>query len=130
MHVFRRTVSELLVLATLTVAAADGRAAAQNRAADPTGLTVPRVPRFPLGRVADGIPKWERLHPTCSSTSLRDIRACMQSFVDYGSILGVVTLVDRRGFPLQVDGVGAYMANSIVQIQSMTKPFVAVLILK
>lgn len=130
MHVSRRTATKLLVLAALTVAAADGRAVAQNPAADSTGLTVPRVPRFPLGRMADGIRKWERLHPTCSGTSLRDIRPCMQSFVDYGSMLGLVTLVDRRGLPLQVDGVGAFKENSIVQIQSMTKPFVAVLVLK
>lgn len=91
---------------------------------------VPRVPRFPLGNPAAGIPKWERLDPRCDGRRLADVGPCIQSFADYGSLLGAVTLVDRRGLPLHVSGAGAFSADTIVQIQSMTKPFVSVLVLK
>lgn len=62
----------------------------------------------------------------CDGTRLRDIKPCMQSFVEDGSILGLVTLVDRKGLPLQLDAVGSYKKDSIFQIMSMTKPFVSV----
>lgn len=91
---------------------------------------VPRVPRFPLGRQADGTPVWSGLAPACASTRLGDIRPCLQSFVTYGSLQGAVTLVDRRGWPLQITGVGSFREDAIVQIQSMTKPFMSVLVLK
>ena len=94
------------------------------------GRDVPRVPRFPLGRTVDGIPEWERLDPRCRSTRLRDLGPCMRGFVDYGSILGAVFLVDRHGFPRQIQGVGAFEPDTIVQIMSMTKPFISVLVLK
>lgn len=91
---------------------------------------VPRVPRFPLGREPDGSAAWDRLAPACKGTLLRDIQPCLQSFVEYGSLQGAVTLVDRRGWPVQVDGFGAYRADAIVQIQSLTKPFLSILVLK
>jgi len=93
-------------------------------------VDVPRIPRFPLGLPAKHIPEWEKLNPACKGTRLRDIRPCMQSFVDYGSILGLVTLVDSRGFGVQLDAVGLLKTDAIFQIMSMTKPFVAVAIMK
>ena len=55
---------------------------------------------------------------------------CMQSFVDYGSIFGAVTLVDDKDLGIQIDAVGQYNNDTIFQIMSMTKPFVAVAIMK
>ena len=91
---------------------------------------VPRVPRFPLGLPAENIPEWKGLNHTCKGTSLDDIRPCMQGFVDYGSILGAVTLVDDGDLGTQIDAVGEYETDTIFQIMSMTKPFVAVAIMK
>ena len=91
---------------------------------------LPRVPRYPLGWPENNIPRWDHLSPVCLGTRLQDLKPAMQSFVDYGSILGAVTLVDRRGMPVQVDAVGAFQPDTIFQIMSMTKPFVAVLIMK
>ncbi len=93
-------------------------------------VDVPRIPRFPLGLPAKHIPEWEKLNPACKGTRLRDIRPCMQSFVDYGSILGLVTLVDSRDLGVQLDAVGLLKTDAIFQIMSMTKPFVAVAIMK
>src|SRR5215213_5785308 len=64
--------------------------------------------------------------PPCEGTRLRDIKPCMQTFVDDGTILGLVTLIDRRGLPLQVDVVGEYRPDSIFQIASVSKSFLAV----
>jgi CubicO group peptidase (beta-lactamase class C family) len=91
---------------------------------------VPHVPRFPLGLPAENIPEWDGLDQSCKGTRLSDIRPCMQSFVDFGSILGLVTLVDDGDFGIQIDAVGNYETDTIFQIMSMTKPFVAVAILK
>jgi CubicO group peptidase (beta-lactamase class C family) len=54
----------------------------------------------------------------------------MQSFVDYRSILGLVTLVDNRELGVQLDAVGLLKTDAIFQIMSMTKPFVAIAIMK
>jgi CubicO group peptidase (beta-lactamase class C family) len=54
----------------------------------------------------------------------------MQSFVNYGSVLGLVTLVDDGNLGIQLDAVGALRTDSIFQIMSMTKPFVSVAIMK
>ena len=89
-----------------------------------------RVPRFPLGLPAKHILEWENLNPACKGTRLQGIQPCMQSFVDYGSILGLVTLVDDRDLGIQLDAVGQYKTDTIFQIMSMTKPFVAVTIMK
>ena len=88
----------------------------------------PRVPRRPLG--SDTTAAWSGLDPACKSDRLRDVHGCMQSFTTRGSIVGLVTLVDRAGFPVTFDAVGAYRENSIFQVQSIAKPFVAVLVLK
>jgi len=50
----------------------------------------------------------------------------MQSFVDDGTIVGLVTLVDRRGLPLALNAVGDYRGDSIFQIASLSKPFISV----
>src|SRR6266478_6051548 len=91
---------------------------------------VPNVPRFPAGLPSKGVAEWDKLKPACKSTSLRDIRPCMESFVDYGSILGLVTLVDNKALGVQVDAVGQFNPNTIFQIMSMNKPFVSVAIMK
>ena len=91
---------------------------------------VARVPRFPLGLPERNIPRWEQLDPACLGTRWQDIKPAMQSFVDYGTILGAVTLVDRRGSPLQTDAVGAFAPDTIFQVMSMAKPIVSVLVLK
>ena len=93
-------------------------------------VEVPRVPRFPLGLLAKHIPEWEKLNPACKGARMRDIQPCMQSFVDYGSIFGAVTLVDDKDLGIQIDAVGQYNNDTIFQIMSMTKPFVAVAIMK
>ncbi len=87
------------------------------------------VPRFPLGLPARDISEWELLNPACRGTRLQDIRPCMQSFVDHGSVLGLVTLVDNGDLGVQLDAVGQYETDAIFQITSMTKPFVAVAIM-
>jgi len=91
---------------------------------------VPRVPRFPLGLLVEDISEWDGLDQSCRGTRLQDIRPCMKSFVDYGSILGLVTLVDSRDLGVQLDAVGQYKTDTIFQIMSITKPFVAVAIMK
>ena len=53
----------------------------------------------------------------------------MQSFVDYGSLIGAVTLIDKKGILIQTDAVGEYKQDTIFQIQSMSKPFVSVAIM-
>ena len=58
-----------------------------------------------------------------------DIAPCLQQFVDDGSVLGLVTLVDRGGEHLQVDAVGQYRQDTIFQVMSLSKPFVSVGIL-
>ncbi|MBA2301998.1 MAG: beta-lactamase family protein, partial [Acidobacteria bacterium] len=64
--------------------------------------------------------------PACDGTRLTDIRPCMRSFVEDGTILGLVTLVDRGGLPLALNAVGAYRHDSIFQIASLSKPFISV----
>jgi CubicO group peptidase (beta-lactamase class C family) len=54
----------------------------------------------------------------------------MQSFVDYGSILGLVTLLDSKDLGVHIDAVGHYKSNTIFQVTSIAKPFVAVAIMK
>jgi len=73
--------------------------------------TVPAIPRFPLGLPARDISEWELLDPACRGTRLQDIRPCMQSFVDHGSVLGLVTLVDNGDLGVQLDAVGQYKSN-------------------
>ena len=53
----------------------------------------------------------------------------MQSFVDHGSVLGLVTLVDNGDLGVQLDAVGQYETDAIFQVMSMTKPFVAVAVM-
>lgn len=60
---------------------------------------------------------------------MQDISPCLQRFVDDGSVLGLVTLVDPNGAPLQVDAVGQYQPDTIFQVMSLSKPFVSVAIL-
>jgi CubicO group peptidase (beta-lactamase class C family) len=67
-----------------------------------------------------------KVRPACEGASLRDVKPCMQSFVDDGSIIGLVTLLDRKGLALELASVGQYKPDSIFQIMSMSKPFVAV----
>ena len=71
-----------------------------------------------------------RTEPAVSQgTGMQDIAPCLQRFVDDGSVLGLVTLVDRNGAPLQVDAVGQYQPDTIFQVMSLSKPFVSVAIL-
>ena len=83
-----------------------------------------------MGLPARGIAPWQELDPACKGTRLRDIQPCMQSFVDYGSVLGLVTLVDSHDLGIQVDVVGVLETDTIFQIMSMTKPFVSVAIMQ
>ena len=53
----------------------------------------------------------------------------MQTFVDDQSVTGLVMLLDRAGQRTQLDAVGNLRHDSIVQIMSMSKPFVAVAVL-
>ena len=69
-----------------------------------------------MGLPARGIPEWEKLNPACKGNRLRDIGPCMQSFVDYGSILGLVTLVDSGDLGVQLDAVGRLKTDTIFQI--------------
>lgn len=89
-------------------------------------LLVCSIPALIANHFAFGHSDQDKISPACDGTRLRDIKPCMQSFVDDGSIIGMVTLVDRKGLPVQLDGVGSYKGDSIFQIQSMTKPFVSV----
>jgi len=90
---------------------------------------IPKVPNLPLGLPSKNIPEWERLSPSCKGNSLPSIKPCMQSFVDYGSLIGAVTLIDKKGILIQTDAVGEYKQDTIFQIQSMSKPFVSVAIM-
>src|SRR5262245_13694986 len=83
--------------------------------------SVPAVPRLPLGSPMKHIPAWDKLNPACLATKAQDIKRCMQSFVDYGSILGVVTLVDRQN-RMQLDAVGTFKPDTIFQVMSISKP--------
>src|SRR5687768_4720151 len=60
----------------------------------------------------------------CDGNSPQGIKRCLQTFVDDESVIGLVTLVDTRG-ETQVDAVGQFKPDSIFQIMSMSKPFVA-----
>lgn len=91
--------------------------------------TVPRVPRFPLGLPGENIASWDGLPPAARNRRLEDIKPVLQRFVDYDSILGVVTLVDRAG-KVQLNAVGVYRPDTIFQVMSMAKPFVSVTIMK
>ena len=88
------------------------------------------VPRFPTGLPAKHIVEWDKLNAACNSTRVRDIGPCMQSFVDYGDILGLVTLVDSKELGIHVDAVGRFHPNTIFQIMSMSKPFVSIAVMK
>jgi len=101
-------------------------ALAQSTTTSRETAEIPKVPNLPLGLPSKNIPEWERLSPSCKGNNLRSIRPCMQSFVDYGSLIGAVTLIDRKGIRVQTDAVGEYNQDTIVQIQSMSKPFVSV----
>ena len=91
---------------------------------------VARVPRFPSGLPAKHIAEWDKLNLACKGTHVRDVGPCMQSFVDDGNILGLVTLVDRKDLGVHVDAVGQFHPNTIFQIMSMSKPFVSIAIMK
>ncbi len=67
--------------------------------------------------------------PACESSRLRDIKPCLQSFIDDSTVVGLVTLVDRAGLPVQLDAVGQYRPESIFQIASLSKPFIAAAIM-
>jgi CubicO group peptidase (beta-lactamase class C family) len=92
-------------------------------------LGIPQVPNLPFGVPVKNIREWEQLSPACKDRSFKAIKPCLQSFVDYGSLIGAVTLVDRKGSLIQTDAVGAYNESAIFQIQSMSKPFVSVAIM-
>lgn len=92
-------------------------------------LGIPQVPNLPFGVPVKNIREWEQLGPACKDRSFKAIKPCLQSFVDYGSLIGAVTLVDRKGSLIQTDAVGAYNESAIFQIQSMSKPFVSVAIM-
>lgn len=65
--------------------------------------------------------------PACDAGHrLQDIKPCLQTFVDDESVTGMVALVDRTGEPTQLDAVGDFKTDSIFQIMSMSKPFIAV----
>lgn len=130
-----RTLTTIGIIAAVVVgcgksANSDTSSAAPASRTSPDSPTVARVPRFPAGLPAKRIAEWDNLSPACKTTRERDIRACMESFVNYGSILGLVTLIDRKDFGVQVDAVGRFNPNTIFQITSMSKPFVAVAIMK
>lgn len=121
----------LLIVAFSWLVACDQSPLSSDVQQDSNGdAQVPRVPRFPLGLLVEDISEWEGLDQSCIGTRLQDIRPCMQSFVDYGSILGLVTLVDDKGLGIEIDAVGEYETDTIFQVMSMTKPFVAVAIMK
>lgn len=90
---------------------------------------IPKVPNLPFGVPERDIRKWEQLSPVCEDRSVKAIKPCLQSFVDYGSLIGAVALVDRRGVLTETVAVGEYTENTIFQIQSMSKPFVSVAIM-
>lgn len=95
-----------------------------------SAINVPVVPRYPGGLPERQIQPWSGLASACNGATLRDIRPCMQTFVDAGHIVGLVTLVDDGGLGLQLDAVGQLRPNAIFQIASMTKPIVSVAIMK
>ena len=127
---FYRSILSLAVVFPWLMACSQSPPSAELSERSSIEADVPRIPRFPLGLPAKHIPEWEKLNPACQGSRLRDIRPCMQSFVDYGSILGLVTLVDSRDLGVQLDAVGQYQTDTIFQIMSITKPFVAVAIMK
>ena len=92
--------------------------------------TVPTVPRFPAGLADYQIARWTKLSPTCATANSRDIPSCLRSFVEAGHVLGVVTVADGPGIGSRIDAVGNVTPTSIFQIMSMTKPFVAVAIMR
>jgi CubicO group peptidase (beta-lactamase class C family) len=116
----------VLVLASVALYVTAAPATGQQS----SGPSVPAVPRFPLGRSDHATPPWDKLHPACGRSEVNAIRPCLQSFVDHGSVLGLVTLVDRADSIVHMEGVGQFRENSIFQIMSMTKPFVSVLVMK
>jgi len=89
----------------------------------------PRVPNLPLGVASKNIQEWNRLSPSCRGGRVKLLKPCLQSFVDYGSLIGAVSLVDRKGSVIQTTAVGEYREDTIFQIQSMSKPFVSVAIM-
>ncbi len=131
-----RTFTSIWVIAAVVVGCAKSDADSNAHAtvaalpAAQSTAAVARVPRFPSGLPAKHVAEWDKINPACKGTSLQDIRPCMQSFVDYGSILGLVTLVDSKDLGVHVDAVGRFTENTIFQIMSMTKPFIAVAIMK
>lgn len=101
----------------------------QDRSPSQETAGLPRVPNLPLGVARKDIREWDRLSPSCRGGHLKLIEPCLQSFVDYGSIIGAVSLVDRKGSVIQTAAVGEYREDTIFQIQSMSKPFVSVAIM-
>ena len=91
---------------------------------------VPQVPRFPAGLPDLKIAPWSGLSAACNGSTVRDIRPCMQSFVDAGHVHGLVTLVDDPAVGTQLDAVGRYRPHTLFQIMSMTKPVTSVAIMR
>jgi CubicO group peptidase (beta-lactamase class C family) len=60
---------------------------------------------------------------------MHSLKPCLTSFVRYKSLPGAVLLVDRRDRVSAHFAVGTSRRDSIFQIQSMTKPFLAVAVL-
>lgn len=90
---------------------------------------IPRVPNFPLGLPAAGIAPWPQLDRSCQAAGMHGLKPCLASFVKFGSLPGAVLLVDRHDNLEALIAVGSARTDSIFQIQSMTKPFLAVAIL-
>ena len=91
---------------------------------------VPAVPRYPAGLAAYQVAPWAELPAACTTPSAQDIGPCLQHFVNRGHVLGLVTLVDDPRLGLRIDTAGGFSSKGIFQIMSMTKPFVAVAIMK
>ncbi len=124
----RLLIKSTILIAVLSVMLSTPTVGEQQKPSQRT-VGIPQVPNLPFGAPVKNIREWEQLSPACKDRSLKAINPCLQSFVDYGSLIGAVTLVDKKGSVIQTDSVGEYNKSTIFQIQSMSKPFVSVAIM-
>ncbi len=120
----------VIVLAIMLVSCSRGGESRRDTSVAQQAAPLPAVPRYPAGLAAYQIPAWAELPATCTTPVAEDIGPCLQAFVDRGHVLGLVTLVDDPQLGMRVDAVGQFQPSGIFQIMSMTKPFVAVAVMK